>query len=725
MLLVLLSACDRGPWEGKPEAEIAAWDALIQTPIGVTGRVVDSSGDPVSGAAVSLHGVVSTTGGDGSFRIEDIPRCNDFLRVSAPGFHAEEAPLHLVRPLDQVVAYAGDVPLSAVDPDRVRMLFTGDVIFGRRFVDTDESSAFDEVPPDDPTALIQSSDPYPGSTTAFDWVGDYLDGYDYVSVNLESVVTSTPDTPHPTKPYVFFTFPESAEALAEWADYANLGNNHVYDYLEPGIQDTFDGVEGAGLGHAGLGFDSEQAFEPWKFELSEQRFAMLSMTSVTGSQYDIGFVASEERGGAADLTDDAAVEDAIAAAWITGRTPIVQAHFGKEYAESPSSYTESRLELLGGAQPGLIVGHHPHTPQGFGWHDGVLAAHSLGNFIFDQDRLETMLGLLFEVEFSDELPVAARTRPIYLEDYRPRAICGHLASWLLRKVGAASIPYDATLTLAAGSAHLDFGEGAVAARETLSIDVEIPDSGVAIVDLREHLDWDESVVFVRSDGADLSARMGRDQLMFGGFEDYDVDEQLLEASRWDLGADSQFVCVDQPFAGVGAMCSLRDRWNTADSKAWFRNRVRVIGDALGEPNKDMTLFSYRRGVDAGRTFFAVEYLASEGERTFGGAEAAVLEAGSYDWIPVWEDLDIPEDESLPDDPENNARAVRIVFHHSPPKRGKAFAVIDEVALINWFEPQDLAEGFALEAPNAEEFLRLDGPPGDTVVYVTVERSALF
>ncbi|HJN77615.1 MAG TPA: CapA family protein [Myxococcota bacterium] len=725
MVLALSLACSDGPWKGLPESEIAAWEALRGSTITLEGRVVDAGGEPLSGARVGLRDSSVRTGDDGSFELGGLTRENALVSLSLEGFHDEEAPVHLVRELAVSRVDLGDVPMSEDDPDVVRMLFTGDVIFGRRFVDLDESSAFDEVPPDDPAALISASDPYPGTLRVFTWVEPWLDGYDYVSVNLESVVTDDPATPHPTKPYVFFTFPESLDALAEHADFANLGNNHVYDYLEPGIQDTIDHVAASGMDYAGLGADADEAFVASDFDLGSQRFAMLSMTSVTGSQYEIGFVASDTRGGAADLTDDERVLGAIEDAWTVGRAPIVQAHFGKEYSDAPSDYTVGRLELLGEAQPALVVGHHPHTPHGFGWHEGVLAAHSLGNFIFDQDRVETMLGLLFEVELEDTLPVAARVRPIYLEDYRPRPLTGRLSDWLLRKVGQVSLPFGGVLTQAAGSAHVDFGAGAVEERRNLQLDLHVGATGVAIVDLRSELEPGESVVYLHSDGVGVVGRMGLDQLMFGSFEDYDVDEDCLELSRWDLAGDSQFVCVEQPYRGVAAVCSLRDRYNSEDSRVWFRNRVRVVGDAIGEPNKDMTLFGYRRGAEAGPTFFEAEYQASEGDRSFGTDVLARREAGTYDWEPFWDDLDIPADEADPDDPENNARAVRIVFSHSPPDRGRALASIDELALVNWFERRDLSGGFSLEAPHAEDFLRVHAPAGDYVLDVTVVRTSLY
>ena len=37
----------------------------------------------------------------------------------------------------------------------------------------------------------------------------------------------------------------------------------------------------------------------------------------------------------------------------------------------------------------LVIGHHPHVLQGFEYYADTLIAHSLGNFVFDQDFLLT------------------------------------------------------------------------------------------------------------------------------------------------------------------------------------------------------------------------------------------------------------------------------------------------------------------------------------------------
>jgi hypothetical protein len=95
--------------------------------------------------------------------------------------------------------------LTPEDPATVRFLFGGDVSFGRRFIDPGETAGRDQVPADDPDALILVSDPLPGSKACVDWVRPYFQAVDFGVVNFESPVTDDPSTPHPDKDFVFFT----------------------------------------------------------------------------------------------------------------------------------------------------------------------------------------------------------------------------------------------------------------------------------------------------------------------------------------------------------------------------------------------------------------------------------------------------------------------------------------------------------------------------------------
>lgn len=65
----------------------------------------------------------------------------------------------------------------------------------------------------------------------------------------------------------------------------------------------------------------------------------------------------------------------------------------------------------------LGIGHHPHVAQGFGYEHGKLVAYPLGNFVFAQDRLETLVGLVAEATLKDDALTGFQARPVYLEGW--------------------------------------------------------------------------------------------------------------------------------------------------------------------------------------------------------------------------------------------------------------------------------------------------------------------
>ncbi len=704
-----------------PEREVLAREEYFATPISVSAQVLSASGESIPGVKVEIQGLEE--GNDsGSFTLSPLLRQNALLTVQAPGFYTEVIPVQLAVAQDQGIVTLDTILLEPERSDYARIFFAGDVSYGRRFVDTQETTPLTALPPDDPEALIQASDPEPDTRTTFDWVEPLFRYADYRSLNLETPVTLTPDTPHPTKDYVFFTLPGAVDAVAaEGFDYVSLGNNHLYDYLEQGVVDTLDWVNQSGLAHSGGGMTPEQAFAPHDFTLASKPYSMLSMTSVDGFQHEIGYVATPTQAGAADLTDTEGVREALRSATAAGRSPILQLHTGKEYTERPSEYTQSRFDL--GVEEGaaLIIGHHPHFVQGFDVDEGVLIAHSLGNFIFDQDRMETMLGLVLQVDISGQNWRPATGTPIYLEDYRPRALVGDLAQWMLRRMawssegyGGQVVPHNGRVKVSGDPADWRLQE------RSIELSIEITDSGAAVVDLRQLLEPTESLAFARGQGSNLSAKAGRDLLLFGDFEDVDVDEDDFEVTRWLTGSDARFACVSGAYRGATGLCMTRDGYNSQDVVVTFRNRIRVEGDSVALPKKDLSILAYAQGEGGARFDLEVEYRASEGDLEF-GEQTAVSVVPGEEWAVYWADLDMPADTADPLDREANPRALKVQLRTRPPNRGQGWVSVDDVALISWQEAQDLSEGFAITAPHPYDYLRVEGEPGTYALTLSAER----
>jgi hypothetical protein len=334
----------------------------------------------------------------------------------------------------------------------------------------------------------------------------------------------------------------------------------------------------------------------------------------------------------------------------------------------------------------------------------------------DQDRLETMLGLLVRVDIDGTNVHAMRAIPVYLEEFQPRPIGGRLASDFLRRIGESSRPFGVLEYPynSQGWISLSTNDYTVHDRTNV-VKLTIPPSGVAVLDLRLYETNNESLIAAQTIAGTngLTGQMGRDLLNHGDFEEYDVDSDSFDVPRWDVSSVSRYVSVIRPFRGLACIRSTRTSLDHTDSVLPLRNRVRVFGDAIDQPNKDLSLFGYITGQHAGAVSVVARIEASAGTNIFGEEIIYQRRAGSYKWQPFLADIPMPPDDpSLPPPTSvQQARAVQVFFHHSPQTFGAGVVGYDELAIINWEETFDLDAGGTFVAPHPRDFIRVTGVPG--------------
>lgn len=694
---------------------------FLQT-IDLKGTILDETGDPLAGAELTLQGETASTTSNGSFSFVGINRTNSLLVIKAKGFRTEFIPVHLHIPLNVSSEVLEPIPMISYEPQKTRFLFGGDTHFGRRFLDPLETTPRDQIPADNTSALIQASNPEPGTRQAVEHILPFFREADFSVVNFESSIVDNVSTPNREKDYILFTLTDSLSAL-KWlgVDYVSLGNNHVYDYLEQGINDTILNLGRYGIPNSGAGSNASEAFKTFRVTLNGTSYSFLSMNSIVyaaknrdGFQSNITFVANSTKAGSANLQNSSAVASAIRNEIAMRYIPIVQIHGGNEYTYEPSDYMRGRIDLVTRNGAGLVVSHHPHVAQGVGINHDILVLEGLGNLVFDAERLETMIGLLARVDMNGDKVSSVRLIPAYIDNYSPRPISGRLSSLFLRRIAEFSrhSPYPVYPYNSQGWVALGKNETAIKDR-TIQINIKVPDSGTMILDLRQLARDGESLAEAKSDSENAYAQVGRDIMMFGDFEDWDIDEDNGETDHWDLSGNSSLLSLSKPYKGIASLCSIRNAYSKNDSVIPFRNRIRVMGDALGEvPNKNLSIIGYIHGDGAGPIKIMARYLASEGEMTFGDEEILSHPGGTFSWQPFACDIHMPlDDPSNPRDPTTDPRALRIFIHQSAPEKGIGIAQFDEIAVINWEETIDLTQGSKLATPHARDFLRISSSPG--------------
>lgn len=705
-----------------------------KSPVTVVGRVLGPGG-PVADATVQIGDVRNQTDRTGRFHLSDIERANHLVEIRKLGYTARVVGVVGDREASTDTIDLGDLTLIGTAPGRATMIFGGDTSLGRRFIDPDGVAARDELPPVNPDALISLDNANDDTRRLLADLERIISPYDLVSINLETVVTDEPSTPQQEQTFVFHTLPGSAQALADMGvDHVSLGNNHVWDYGEKGIEDTTAILEAVGIAHSGSGRSADEAFEPAIVELPnvESPVALHSWVAIENIPEPYPPAATDDKGGGANASDFARIAEAVTRTERADMLSVAIPHVGYEYTEAvpdtdPTRFVQDRLEAPLDAGADLVVASHPHIAQGFEFRDDVLVAHSLGNLAFDQPRLDTLFGAMLAVAFDEQELATARVEPVFISDFVPTIASGEPADQLLRRLAWNSAE-DVVLAPDGTSAVIAHRADATSIDRVVAVSVQPDSDGTAMLDLRGLRESGESISWI--DGVDdHSVSLGRDLMMLGDMEDHDFDDEPEQIAPWNFGT-AGFVCGSQARRGAGALCSTRSSHNSGASTLSFGQRIRVTGDRINDPNKDLSLLLYERGVNRGAVSIGVSYRASQGSRTFGDEVLAMLPARSGDFAEHWLDVNLPADdpqfiESLPLDrpfrmrPQfRSARAVRIAIDHAPPDDGTGLLVLDDVALVSWDEPELLGPR-EYRTPSPMDFIRIVGLTKPTTIEVTL------
>ncbi|KZN63666.1 CapA family protein [Pseudoalteromonas luteoviolacea] len=715
---ILLSACSvEDPYETGPtqsqQQEQAEQDKENAQSATFTVTIKDATGVEVKNATLSISGTTYTTDDSGQVALPDLPQGNYTISVNKSGFQSYLTTLQID---DETEPF--DLNIQSKPSQSVSLFFAGDTMFGRRYMDQSLITMGNFLP-DVEGALIRASSAAENAIALTQYVKPLVQSADFASVNLETPILSIPVSVHPTKEFAFFSLPETLQGLTEiGVDYVALGNNHVYDYLQNGLDDTLKYVTEAGLLHSGAGNNDSEAFAPLITNVNGLTVGIISATSITGEDNPIDYIASAQKGGAADLTDTASVTSAMESAIAQSDYAVAQLHGGDEYSYAPTRYISNRFDVLGAEGPDLMIAHHPHVAQGFGLIDGTPALLGLGNFVFEQNRIETLLGVavIVEVDPTSELKTkSARAYPIYLEDYQPKLVTGFLSDYLIRRLGEFSDPNVAVIPKQ-GFAEVRFAQ-TVAPTASTPVQVTLP-AGQHIVDLRAYAPSNAFLTGIQStESAEI--RMGRDLMLFGDFEDWDNDEEFGEVSRWENDSDNLTPCLTGAHRGRQGMCLVRTQFDNRPLRMPFKHTIRTMpitpGDSTLLAYHDMSLYGYSKGENAGVLSAEMSILTSEDNLVFSEQTLQIKAAGNYDWQTFEHSFSLPEDSNVLG-PENlPARAVKLTFLHSPPADGEATLMLDDIALISWQKDIILTNGaWAQNTMHGMDFLQVNSQKDVTI-----------
>lgn len=266
-----------------------------------------------------------------------------------------------------------------------------------------------------------------GPQSIFEKVRDELRSADITFANLECPLASS--GPHAPKDCIFRADPRAVEVLLDGGiDVVAVSNNHSLDAGTSGLMATLDTLDRAGVAYCGAAREREDAWEPCRFEVNG---VMLGFVACTDLSFQHGSWCKVDT----EMTEFA---QRLRAAKEECELLVVSIHWGNEYQSVPTQRQRDVAKAAVEAGADLVIGHHPHTLQGVGQHNGAPILYSAGNFVFDQREGERMESAIFDMTWTEGegwhirmVPVwipLSRCGPIYPEESRAAKIINRLAT---------------------------------------------------------------------------------------------------------------------------------------------------------------------------------------------------------------------------------------------------------------------------------------------------------
>lgn len=197
----------------------------------------------------------------------------------------------------------------------------------------------------------------------FENVYDILSADDMTLVNLEGPLTTSAEG-RPGQTFCISGEPSYASILtAGSVEAVSMGNNHRLDYLEQGVKDTVEAVEGQGIVYA---YDNK-----------------IGIYETKGIR--IGYISVNEVGQGAGV--EKYLKEGITSLQEEGVDLILACcHWGVEREYYPEDYQKKLGKMCIDWGADLVIGCHPHVIQGIEEYQGKYIVYSLGNFCFGANR---------------------------------------------------------------------------------------------------------------------------------------------------------------------------------------------------------------------------------------------------------------------------------------------------------------------------------------------------
>ena len=300
--------------------------------------------------------------------------------------------------------------------ERVRLVFLGDIFLGNWAEEFLRKYGVD----------------YP-----FRGCADLLTTADLAIANLEAPITAG-GVPFPDKEFLLKMPPGSQIGLAEAnIRCLNLANNHIMDYGGEGLAATFKSLDSSNIKYFGAGENLDSACREAVFDLKGKTFAFIGFSTVFPQE----FWATDTTPGTAFPWKEKLAET-ISRCRENYDFIIVSFHWSAELRDVPKDYQVELAHLCVDSGADIVVGHHPHIPQGIEFYKGKPIFYSLGNFAFASYSENAVQAMAAVVDFPKTGGITVRIVPLNVYNsevnFRPQPLTGKKKADFFRRLRALS-----------------------------------------------------------------------------------------------------------------------------------------------------------------------------------------------------------------------------------------------------------------------------------------------
>jgi len=247
---------------------------------------------------------------------------------------------------------------------------------------------------------------------------------DITTANLETTFTNA--TIKAIKTYNFKSSPDFAKVLSSGSiEAVNISNNHIYDYLNQGFEDTKASLNSSNIKYFGEG-------NKYTTEVKGVKFGFLGYNAFDSSS---------------DLLNQ--IKSDISSLKSEGCIVIINFHWGVEGSYTPNEIQKKIAHFSVDCGADVIIGHHPHVIQGIEQYKNKIICYSLGNFCFGGntnpiDKDTFIVQTIFKTENNRLVSYGLRVIPCsisqvsYVNDYCPTPMTGTKKEDLLIKLNKLS-----------------------------------------------------------------------------------------------------------------------------------------------------------------------------------------------------------------------------------------------------------------------------------------------